>query len=152
MAGRFSDVLTYALSVALALGVAAFAAYKVDKLSRMENPPANMGLNFPPLKRRVIMEEAGDADPLITRSTGLALEQGAPARAYRIARSFDLLAVVEGVALVAVESSHSRNIVPVKTGEFLPGGFRVDEIARRNGRWVLKAGSLTLEARPAPAQ
>jgi hypothetical protein len=59
---------------------------------------------------------------------------------------------VDGVAIVAVESSHRRDIVPVKTGEILPGGLRVDVIARQNGRWLLTAGPLTIEARPAPAQ
>ena len=47
MADKFTDILTYALSFALAAGVIAFAAYKVVALNGMENPPANLGLNFP---------------------------------------------------------------------------------------------------------
>eukprot|EP01030_Chromulinospumella_sphaerica_P032577 gene32577-33349_t len=48
MTQKFTDILTYVLSFALAAGVSAFAAIKVIELDGMENPPANLGLNFPP--------------------------------------------------------------------------------------------------------
>ena len=57
MPERFTDTLTYVLSVALAAGVIAFASYKVIKLNGMENPPANLGLNFPAPKRKIIIDE-----------------------------------------------------------------------------------------------
>ena len=55
MADKFTDIITYVLSLSLAAGVIAFAAYKVVVLNGMENPPANLGLNFPAPKRKVIM-------------------------------------------------------------------------------------------------
>ena len=62
MADKFTDIITYVLSLSLAAGVIAFAAYKVVALNGMENPPANLGLNFPAPKRKVIMD-APSADP-----------------------------------------------------------------------------------------
>ena len=61
MADKFTDIITYVLSLSLAAGVIAFAAYKVVVLNGMENPPANLGLNFPAPKRKVIMD-ASSAD------------------------------------------------------------------------------------------
>ena len=62
MADRFTDIITYVLSLTLAAGVVAFAAYKVVALNGMENPPANLGLNFPAPKRKVIMDAPAGGD------------------------------------------------------------------------------------------
>ena len=70
MAEKFTDIITYVLSLSLAAGVIAFAAYKVVVLNGMENPPANLGLNFPAPKRKVIMD-ASSADPLTTQTLPL---------------------------------------------------------------------------------
>ena len=73
MADKFTDIITYVLSLSLAAGVIAFAAYKVVALNGMENPPANLGLNFPAPKRKVIMDHASTA-------TGKSRRQRRPAR------------------------------------------------------------------------
>lgn len=152
MPERFSDTLTYVLSVALAVSVIAFAAYKVVKLSRMEDPPADMGLNFPPPKRKVILDPEPSSDPITTETITLASPRGAEniprswSPAYGPAdHSYELLAVVDGVAFVEVGFSQRKALMPATVGTVLPGGLRVKTIERRNGRWVLVAGKFTLE-------
>jgi hypothetical protein len=152
MSERFTDRLTYVLSVALAVSVIAFAAYKVVKLSRMDDPPANMGLNFPPPKRKVILDPEPSSDPITTETITLA----SPRRVESLPRawspvsgatghSYELLAVVDGVAFVEVGFSQRKALMPATVGTVLPGGLRVAVIERRNGRWVLVAGNFTLE-------
>lgn len=157
MAEKLTDILSYVLSVALAAGVITFAAYKVITLNGMENPPANMGLNFPPLKRKVVINEEAEADPIMTQSLGRAAASGARltpgftrADAQSIS-SYQLLAVVDGIAFIEVGLASGRILVPVTVGTTLPGGYRVESIEKHNGRWMLVAGSLTLgEQPPAP--
>lgn len=145
MPDRFTDILTYALSLALAAGVIAFAAYKVVALDGMTDPPANLGLNFPAAKRKVIMQEV-PGDPLTTRSLGSA------ARTSSLGRTggpyaYELLAVVDGVGFVAVDSDSEKALVPVTIGSRLPGGLKVTALRRVDGRWWLVAGELTLRQR-----
>ena len=151
MADKFTDIITYVLSLSLAAGVIAFAAYKVVALNGMENPPANLGLNFPAPKRKVIMD-APPADPLTTqalpqasRAVSACPRQGAP-------NVYELLTVVDGVAFVAIDGDQGKMLVPVMVGSILPGGLTVTDLRRRGGRWVLVAGNLTLEQVQAPAQ
>lgn len=151
MADKFTDVVTYALSLALAAGVIAFAAYKVVALNGMEDPPANMGLNFPAAKRKVIMDGASDTDPLTTQSLPSAGNLPA-ARAQGGLEAFELLTVVDGVAFVAVASDSGKTLVPVTVGSRLPGGLTVSAIRRQDGRWWLVAGNLRLGQSPLPAQ
>lgn len=154
MAEKFTDILTYVLSVALAAGVITFAAYKVIKLNGMENPPANMGLNFPPLKRKVIIDETAEADPIITQSLGMPgapisrITPGVSRGVAETASSYRLLAVVDGVAFIEVSLAAGTVLLPVTIGTRLPGGYRVESIARQNGRWVLVAGGLKLGEQP----
>ena len=54
---KLTDILTYVLAVGLAAGCLAFAGHKVLILRAMENPPPDMGLNFPPAKRKVITDD-----------------------------------------------------------------------------------------------
>jgi hypothetical protein len=160
MPEKLTDWLTYALSVALAAGVIAFAAYKVIKLNAMEDPPANMGLNFPPLKPRVIMDEAPlAADPIITRTVGTAPPAtelpaspvgAAPLQAP--ATALELLAVVDGVAFVEIDVARGKTLIPVTVGTVLPGGLQIEAIERHSGRWVLIAGPVRLEAVDRPVQ
>lgn len=152
MSERFTDRLTYVLSVALAVSVIAFAAYKVVKLSRMEDPPANMGLNFPPPKRKVILDPESSSDPITTETITLSSPRRVENRpgAWSSAggpadHSYELLAVVDGVAFVEVGFSERKALMPATIGTVLPGGLRVKAIERRNGRWVLVAGKFTLE-------
>jgi hypothetical protein len=161
MPEKLTDALTYALSVALAAGVMTFAAYKVTKLNGMEDPPANMGLNFPPAKPRVIMDEAAaDADPIITRTLGAVqplpepddVPEDAAPLSGPAARSLQLLAVVDGVAFVEIDLARGKTLLPVTVGTVLPGGMRIEAIERRDGRWILVAGPVRLEAADTPVQ
>ena len=145
MADKFSDVLTYVLSLALAAAVIAFAAYKVVALNGMENPPANLGLNFPPAQRKVIMEGPQGADPITTQSLGAATGDAGATGQGQGPFAYDLITVVGKVAFVAVSSESAKTLVPVTAGSTLPGGLMVSEIGRRDGRWWLAAGSLRLE-------
>lgn len=150
MPEKFTDILTYALSLALAASVIAFAAYKVVKLNGMENPPANLGLNFPAAKRKVIMQD-GVGDPLTTQSLGPARPSRSRSDVVDGPYDYELLAVVDGVAFVAVDGDAGRTLVPVAVGSTLPGGLTVSAIRRRDGRWWLAAGTLMLEqSLPAP--
>jgi hypothetical protein len=142
MPDKFTDVITYVLSLTLAGAVIAFAAYKVVALNGMENPPANLGLNFPAPKRKVIMDGQA-ADPLATQS----LPRSAPRMAVPDEEpgTYELVAVIDGVAFVAVNGGAGKTLVPVAVGSQLPGGLTVTAITRRDGRWSLVAGNLTLE-------
>ena len=160
MPERLSDALTYVLSVALAAAVIAFAAYKVIKLNGMEDPPANMGLNFPPAKRKIIIDQMSPlADPIVTRRLAPAApvprQAVPPAVAASPAaplRSYELLAVVDGVAFVEIDVARGKTLIPVTVGTVLPGGLRIDTIEQRNGRWVVIAGTQTLEEADRPPQ
>lgn len=151
MAEKFTDIITYGLSLSFAAAVIAFAAYKVVALNGMENPPANLGLNFPAPKRKVIMD-ALPVDPLTTQ----ALPQEGHARRGRSgeggASAYKLLTVIDGVAFVAIDGDQGKTLVPVVVGSTLPGGLTVTDLRRRGGRWSLVAGNLTLEQVQAPAQ
>ena len=150
-AEKATDRLTYVFSVALAAAVIAFAAYKVIKLNAMEDPPANLGLNFPPAKRKFIIDQSvAGSDPIITQSVtpALPVEPAALAPARSVGgpvRAYELLAVVDGVAFVEIDVARGKTLVPVSVGTVLPGGLKVESIERRKGRWVLVAGKLQLE-------
>ena len=157
MAYKFTDILMYVLSFGLAAGVTTFATIKVVQLNGMENPPANLGLNFPPAPRKVIMEGPDGTDPLTTQSLGSSRTPrsrpaseagGGTSQLY----AYELLTVVDGVAFVSIASSEEKKLVPVIVGSRLPGGLIVGDIARRHGRWALVAGNLTLEQAELPAQ
>ena len=148
---RFTDALTYALSVGLAAGVIVFATYKVVELNGMENPPANMGLNFPPPKRKIITDDSIDIDTITTQST--ARETESSSRTGRILQPYSssaqvleyrLLTVIDGVAFVEMETTRGREIAPVVEGSRLPGSGRVESIGRSGGKWVLVAGRTRL--------
>lgn len=146
---KLTDQLTALLSVAFAAGVTVFAAYKVTKLNGIEDPPVNMGLNFPALPRRVILDELAMADPMTTQSLGTAVKpriRPAPEGSYA------LLAVIEGVAFVEVDRPRGKTLLPVTVGSWLPGGFRVEKIEKHHGRWRLVAGSMKLEQSAQPLQ
>lgn len=149
MPDKFTDVITYVLSFTFAAAVIAFAAYKVVALNGMENPPANLGLNFPAAKRKVIMDGPA-ADPLTTQSLPPSASRGtAPDDDLH---AYELVAVIDGVAFVAVDAGAGKTLVPVAVGSQLPGGLMVTAITRRGGRWSLVAGNLTLELSGPAAQ
>jgi hypothetical protein len=158
MPEKVTDTLTYVLSVALAAAVIAFAAYKVIKLNAMDDPPANLGLNFPPAKRKFIIDQTfAGADPIITQSVTPAAplrpdvtDVGGVSRGP--VRSYALLAVVDGVAFVEIDVARGKTLVPVSVGTVLPGGLRVEAIKQRKGRWILVAGKLEIEERETAPQ
>lgn len=152
MPEKFTDLLTYGLSLALAAGVIAFAAYKVVALNGMENPPANLGLNFPAPKRKVIMDATPGADPLTTQSLPAARHVPRREAGEGGLQAYELLTVVDGVAFVAVDGEQGKVLVPVTVGSRLPGGLTVSAIRQRNGRWWLAAGNLSLGQRLPPDQ
>jgi len=151
MADKFTDVVTYALSLTLAAAVIAFAAYKVVALNGMENPPANLGLNFPAPKRKVIMEMP-PADPLTTQSLPQVTAAAAATQGGSGLHAYELVTVVDGVGFVAIDAGAGKTLVPVTVGSTLPGGLTVTDIRRRGGRWVLTAGNLALEQAAPPGQ
>ncbi|PZF77281.1 hypothetical protein DK847_08130 [Aestuariivirga litoralis] len=152
MADKFTDIITYVLSLALAAGVIAFAAYKVTVLDGMENPPANLGLNFPAPRRKVITDAPPPVDPLTTQSLPGVTRGGTPEERAAGLRHYELLTVIDGVAFVAVSSDSGRTLLPVTTGSTLPGGYVVTSLRRQNGRWWLAAGKLRLRQAQPPGQ
>ncbi|MFM8746315.1 MAG: hypothetical protein ACKOED_06565 [Aestuariivirga sp.] len=161
MPERLSDILTYVLSAGLAVAVLVFAATKIIALHGMEDPPANMGLNFPPLqKRELVMDGPGIADPITTRSLGTGLrtrispsQAGSERQTSQFGgKRYELLTVIDGVAFVTVDSDADKTLVPVIVGTKLPGGLRVDAITQRDGVWNLVAGELVIEQSPAADQ
>ena len=148
-----TDALTYVFAVSLAATCIAFAGYKVIKLRGMENPPADMGLNFPPPKRKTITDDSVLVDPLTTGST--ASDSEVRARPGRILQPYTsdapiqdyrLLTVIDSVGFVEVLTLRGKEIMPVAVGARLPGAGRVDSIGIVDGRWTLVAGSVTLQA------
>lgn len=149
-----SDVMVTILSLMLAGWCAYFAGSKIYNLQSMENPPADLGLNFPKPKRKpTIAPRAVLVDPLITGSIDPfrsgAATPAEPAQPYRSdspVLGYRLLAVIDGLAFVEVTTATGRNIAPFGRGSLLPGAGRIRNIEKINGRWQLAAGSITLAA------
>ena len=153
MTPKVTDALAYALTVGLAAGCIAFAGYKVLKLRSMENPPADMGLNFPPPKRKMTTDDAVEVDPLTTQSTAPAaiaptvkLQVVQPYVAEAPIQDYRLLTVIDGIAFVEVLTLRGKEIRPISVGSRLPGAGPVERIERINGRWTLIAGDVKLVA------
>jgi hypothetical protein len=150
MTTKSSDVLSYVLAVGLAAACITFAGYKVFKLRTMENIPADLGLNFPPPKRKMITDDGIEVDPLATQSI---TPVDGPASAGPIrqpyvnelpALSYRLITVVNGVAFIEIQTIRGKEILPAAAGARLRGAGTVRWIERRGGRWVVEAGDLTL--------
>ena len=146
---RNTDLITQLAALCLALICLAFASYKVMKLNGMENPPADMGLNFPPPKRKIITDEpvlvdsltTGSFDPFVDNNASRPLQPyaaDAPIQDYR------LLKVMNGLAYVEIETLRGKDIKLLSEGSFLPGAGTVQQIFRLNGQWTLIAGDVTL--------
>ena len=150
---KLTDFLTQALAAGLVLLCVVFAGYKVMKLQGMDNPPADMGLNFPPPKRKIITDDSILVDPMTTGAVGFQgqdvdgtarvlqpFTNEAPIQDYR------LLTVIDGVAFVEVLTLRGKEIMPIVPGARLPGAGRVERIVQVDGRWVLIAGEVRLVA------
>lgn len=153
MTPKITDVFAYALTVSLAAVCIAFAGYKVVKLRSMENPPADMGLNFPPPKRKLTTDDAVQVDSLTTQSTSAGTE--ARAGGFRAAQPYSaefpvqdyrLMTVIDGIAFVEIVTLNGKGIRPVSVGGKLPGAGPVEQIERVGGRWTLTAGNVRLVA------
>ena len=156
---KAGDIVTYSLAVALAAGSIGFAGYKVILLRSMENPPADLGLNFPPPKRKIIIDPGIDIDQLTTNSITPAPDSGpvrpAPVRQpysseFTPVEGYKLLTVIDGVAFVELKTFRGKEIVPVTQGARLRGAGTVDLVAKEGGRWTLVAGDLRLVAEIKP--
>lgn len=150
---KHSDIFAYAFAVGLAMGCLGFASYKVVTLRAMENPPADLGLNFPAPKRKMITDDSVLVDPATTNSvTPIAGDASPPPRPLQPytaevpVESYKLLAVIDGVAFVEVKTFRGTDIVPVAEGARLPGAGRVQLLTRNGGRWMLIAGHVKLES------
>ena len=153
---KATDLLTYILAVGLAASCIAFAGYKVVILQAMENPPPDMGLNFPAPKRKVITDDTIQVDSLITGSTGASGDSQAhrrgrvlqPYTAEPPIQDYRLLTVIDGVAFVELRTLRGKDILPLIAGARLPGAGQVERVERVEGRWTLTAGDVTLLAEP----
>jgi hypothetical protein len=83
-------------------------------------------------------EVTGAIDPLPSR---LRLRNGTHPPA---APSFELLAVVDGVAFVAIGGPQGEEIWPVGEGSVLPGAGRVLSISQNQNRWQLTTSRMTI--------
>lgn len=148
---RRSDLVAQIAALALAVTCAVFAGYKVMKLRGMENPPPDMGLNFPAPKRKIITDDSILVDSLTTGSIGPAVKESpsphrplqpytseAPLQDYR------LIQVINGMAFVEVRTLRGKEVRLLTEGVHLPGAGTVTRISRRDGRWTLQAGDVTL--------
>jgi hypothetical protein len=151
------DVVTYMLAVALAAGSIGFAGYKVIKLRNMEDPPADLGLNFPPPKRKIITDPGIDLDNLKTNTITPADGGIAPSQlrqpyssSLTPVESYKLLTVIDGVAFVELKTFRGKEIVPVTQGATLRGAGKVDVIAKEGGRWTLVTSDMRLVADKTP--
>jgi len=150
MKRKFSDILTTLLALVFAGSCAAFAGYKIFILQGLENPPADMGLNFSPPPKKVITDEPPRADFLTTGSISgeptsdplpvQALGGESPVLGYR------LLTVIDSMALVRVNRVAGQEIMALTVGEHLPGAGAIRRIERSEGRWRLVANGITLQA------
>lgn len=148
---RLTDLLTQALALGLAAACLFLAGYKVIALRNMENPPADMGLNFPEPKRKVITDDTILADPMPTNAvTRVGVDAVAGARVLQPYGSeapiqdYRLLTVIDGVAFVEVLTLRGKQVMPLALGARLPGAGSVTQIEKRQGRWVLLAGEVKL--------
>lgn len=148
---KLSDFALNALAFMLAGGCSFFAGYMILRLQGMDSPPADMGLYFPPAKKKIITDDAVPLDPGITNSIDSPGEAG-PGRVEQpysknspvLGRR--LVAVIDGIAFVEVTRVTGREIVALGVGSDLPGAGVVERIDMNDGRWRLVAGGTTLLA------
>lgn len=155
-AAHRSDLLTQMAALALAIACAAFAGYKVMKLNGLENPPADMGLNFPSPRRRVITDDSILVDDLTTGSISSPAPTGSgperrplqPDTGEPALQDYRLLQVINGLAFVEIRTLRGTEVRFLSAGSHLPGVGPVRRIARTDGRWTLVAGEATLVQQP----
>ena len=141
-----------AMGFVLAGGCSFFAGYMILRLQGMENPPADMGLNFPPAKKKMITDQPVEADPQVTNSidrdtgaTGGTAVQPYTRQSPVLERH--LLAVADGIAVVRVVRADRTEILPLGIGAELPGAGTIRRIERSSGGWRVVADDAVLELR-----
>lgn len=151
LTSRWPDILANVLSFGLAASCTFFAGYMIIRLNGMENPPADMGLNFPPTRKKIITDDSILVDPMPTGAIDAAdvpaARPGRPLQPYTRnspVMGHRLLAVVDGIAFVEITRVTGREILPISAGGELPGAGAVERIAKSGGRWELVAGETRL--------
>lgn len=148
---RLSDYAVNALAFVLAGSCSFFAGYMILRLQGMENPPADMGLNFPPPRKRVITDDSILVDPLATGTikgdANIAPRPGRPLQPYtKNSPVLDqrLLTVIDDVAFIEVIRVTGKEILPAAVGDNLPGIGTIESIRRLGGQWEVVAGDQRL--------
>lgn len=144
---RPTDIAAKTVSVAFACGCSLFAGYMILRLQHMENPPADLGLNFPDKSLRIEPQPVL-VDPMPTRSIS-----SAPAPQFAIDRpaaqpyvaetpvlNYRLLSVFDGIAFIELTDLKGTRLQPVSVGSELRGAGQVEAIEKVAGRWQVQAG------------
>ena len=148
---KLPDLAVNVLAFILAGSCSYFAGHMILRLQGMENPPPDMGLNFPPPKKKSIIDEPVLVDP---RETG-AIDPAASDRRGSVAQPYTkdspvlerhLLMVIDDIAFVEVTRLAGKNIMPLGVGSELPGAGTIERIEKVNGRWRLIAAGEILQA------
>jgi hypothetical protein len=145
---RTTDLLLNSAAAGLAFTCAFFAGLMILRLERMENPPADLGLNFKIMDRKQQSAGLREADPEFTGS----IDRESPRRLAHPetkdngpkVTDFRLLSVVDGVAFVEIAGPGGKEIWPVGEGAVLPGAGRVLKIERDRNRWEVTASHFTI--------
>jgi hypothetical protein len=143
---RPTDIAAKALSVAFAAGCSLFAGYMILRLQHMENPPADLGLNFPEKSLRIDPQPVL-VDPMPTKSITPASSERVPAfaplvqpyRAETPVLGYRLLSVFDGIAFIEVTDLKGPRLQPVSVGSELQGAGEVEAIEQVAGRWQVRA-------------
>ena len=146
---KLPDIAVNALAFLLAGSCSYFAGYMILRLQHMENPPADMGLNFPPSKKKIITDEPVLVDPLATNAIDFSTSESKSRVVQPYTRDSPvldrlLLTVIDGIAFVEVVRVTGKEIVALSVGSELPGAGQVRRIERTNGRWRLVADDAAL--------
>lgn len=144
---RSGDLAITVISFGLAAACLGFAGYKIMQLQKMENPPADLGLNFPDKSLRIEPQPVL-VDPTITHSTDPLPSTAPPARApvvqpYRAQTpvlGYRIVSVFDGIAYIEVIDVKGARLQPVSIGSELPGAGPVEAIEQSSGRWQVRAG------------
>lgn len=144
---RSGDLAITVISFGLAATCLGFAGYKIVQLQKMENPPADLGLNFPDKSLRLEPQPVL-VDPTITHSTDPLPTNGLPTRMpvvqpYRAQTpvlGYRLVSVFDGIAYIEVTDVKGARLQPVSIGSELPGAGLVEAIEQSSGHWQVRAG------------
>lgn len=148
--GKLLDLALNALAVVLAGGCSFFAGYMILRLQGMDNPPADMGVYFPPARTKVITDPPVEVDPQTTGTIGGGAEQAGGPVAQPFTRNSpvldrQLLTVIDGLAFVRLVRVDRTEVVALGRGAELPGAGTIRRIERSRDGWRLVADGTVLE-------